>query len=278
MRPAVIANSDVLRLCDGRIVLSWPEMSLTWWRAVIPDMLIRSRSISTLALLSMFMIASPSLSLMWSSNTTSSGNLTLRLPGLSLAKTLALRDMPQLSPVTLSRIEAVTWPRDGGLTHVSLVVTGYMRCVSWSATDTTELSSQLRLDPPQLWAQPGHSSQPQARHRRAVIPSSWCILVFLKLWINQAGSPQISSRGMTPRVPDIGCWWPRCSWGSAKHAHYRRNVVINMQQQRRRHEHNALLIFTLASGLSLDTAVCSSLLQAAAADLWIFVSVGYCQK
>ena len=69
----------------------------TWWSAVMPDMLILSRSISTLARRSMFMIASPSLSRMWSSNTTSSGNRTRRLPGFSRANTLARRDIAQLT-------------------------------------------------------------------------------------------------------------------------------------------------------------------------------------
>ena len=169
MRPAVIANSDVLRLCDGRIVLSWPEMSLTWWRAVIPDMLIRSRSISTLALLSMFMIASPSLSLMWSSNTTSSGNLTLRLPGLSLAKTLALRDMPQLSPVTLSRIEAgdcdvTSWRRPhsrvtrGHWIHAMCLLICYWHHGAQLTTETrpaTTLSTARALKPATGPAQEG---------------------------------------------------------------------------------------------------------------------------
>ena len=72
---------------------TWIMMIQTWCSAVIPDMLILSRSMSTLARLSMVMIASPSLSRIWSSNTTSSGNLTLRFPGFNLANTDARRDM-----------------------------------------------------------------------------------------------------------------------------------------------------------------------------------------
>ena len=59
----------------------------------MPAMLILLTSMSTLALLSKAMIAIPSLSLMLSSKTTSSGKRTLRLPGFCRAKTLALRDM-----------------------------------------------------------------------------------------------------------------------------------------------------------------------------------------
>ena len=65
----------------------------TWWSAVMPAMLILLTSMSTLALRSSAMIAIPSLSLMLSSKTTSSGNRTLRLPGFCRAKTLALRDI-----------------------------------------------------------------------------------------------------------------------------------------------------------------------------------------
>ena len=72
---------------------TWIMMIQTWCSAVIPDMLILSRSMSTLARLNMVMIASPSLSRIWSSNTTSSGNLTLRFPGFNLANTDARRDM-----------------------------------------------------------------------------------------------------------------------------------------------------------------------------------------
>ena len=64
----------------------------------MPAMLILMTSMSTLALRSSAMIAIPSLSLMLSSNTTSSGNRTLRLPGFCRAKTLALRDMAVSRP------------------------------------------------------------------------------------------------------------------------------------------------------------------------------------
>ena len=59
----------------------------------MPAMLILLTSISTLARRSNAMIAIPSLSLMLSSKTTSSGKRTLRLPGFCRANTLALRDM-----------------------------------------------------------------------------------------------------------------------------------------------------------------------------------------
>ena len=85
------SNDDFCRDKIGTTILS--HLSQTWCSAVIPDMLILSRSMSTLALRNMFMMASPSLSRMWSSNTTSSGKRTRLLPGLSLANTEALRDM-----------------------------------------------------------------------------------------------------------------------------------------------------------------------------------------
>ena len=65
----------------------------TWWMAVMPDMLILLMSMSTLTLLSILMTASPSLSLMLSWNTISSGNLTRRWPGCVRAKKLARRDI-----------------------------------------------------------------------------------------------------------------------------------------------------------------------------------------
>lgn len=66
---------------------------LTWWIAVMPDMLILLMSMSTLTLLSILITSSPSLSFTTSWNTISSGNRTLRAPGWVLAKKLALRDI-----------------------------------------------------------------------------------------------------------------------------------------------------------------------------------------
>ena len=65
----------------------------TWWIAVIPDIVIRLMSMSTLTLLSILITASPSLSLMLSWKTISSGNRTRLTPGWVLAKKLALLDM-----------------------------------------------------------------------------------------------------------------------------------------------------------------------------------------
>ena len=66
---------------------------LTWWRAVMPAMLILLTSMSTLALRNIAMMASPSASLMLSSKTTSSGKRTLRTPGCCRAKKEARRDI-----------------------------------------------------------------------------------------------------------------------------------------------------------------------------------------
>ena len=98
------------KICCGlllrltRINLLWVEdhSSITWCRAVMPDMLILLMSMSTLTLLSILMTASPSLSLTLSWNTISSGNLTLRWPGWVRAKKLALRDMTKSYPLQLS--------------------------------------------------------------------------------------------------------------------------------------------------------------------------------
>ena len=75
--------------------IGWKEEKrlFTWWMAVMPDMLILLMSMSTLTLLSILMTASPSLSLMLSWNTISSGNLTRRWPGCVRAKKLARRDI-----------------------------------------------------------------------------------------------------------------------------------------------------------------------------------------
>ena len=72
--------------------LSWSGRR-TWCRAVIPAILILLTSMWRLARRSMTMIASPSASLIVSSNTISSGNLTLRRPGCCRAKNEARRDM-----------------------------------------------------------------------------------------------------------------------------------------------------------------------------------------
>jgi len=94
---AVQLSSSFWSICAPCFSKRWTTTKLlsrtAWWRAVMPAMLILFTSMSTLALRSSAMIAIPSLSLMLSSKTTSSGNRTLRLPGFCRAKTLALRDM-----------------------------------------------------------------------------------------------------------------------------------------------------------------------------------------
>ena len=70
----------------------------------MPAILILSTSMSTLTLLSMVMMAWPSLSLMLSSNITSSGKRTLLLPGFCRANTLARRDILTLES-TLMRLQ-----------------------------------------------------------------------------------------------------------------------------------------------------------------------------
>ena len=71
------------------------NVTRTWWIAVIPDIVIRLMSMSTLTLRSILITASPSLSLMLSWKTISSGNRTRLTPGWVLAKKLALLDMFQ---------------------------------------------------------------------------------------------------------------------------------------------------------------------------------------
>ena len=76
-------------------IQSFEMQPRTWWIAVIPDIVIRLISMSTLTLLSILITASPSLSLMLSWKTISSGNRTRLTPGWVLAKKLALLDMFQ---------------------------------------------------------------------------------------------------------------------------------------------------------------------------------------
>ena len=76
-------------------IQSFEMQPRTWWIAVIPDIVIRLMSMSTLTLLSILITASPSLSLMLSWKTISSGNRTRLTPGWVLAKKLALLDMFQ---------------------------------------------------------------------------------------------------------------------------------------------------------------------------------------
>ena len=81
-----------LKLCVCFFANIWFPV-LTWWRAVMPAMLILLTSMSTLALRNIAMMASPSASLMLSSKTTSSGKRTLRTPGCCRAKKEARRDI-----------------------------------------------------------------------------------------------------------------------------------------------------------------------------------------
>ena len=97
-----VVHGLMLRLTRINIRSGRDHRSITWWRAVMPDMLILLMSMSTLTLLSILMTASPSLSLTLSWNTISSGNLTLRWPGWVRAKKLALRDMTKSYPLQLS--------------------------------------------------------------------------------------------------------------------------------------------------------------------------------
>ena len=84
------------------MVAPWRSSSLTttrlssstaWWSAVMPAVFTRLMSMLMLALRSIVMMASPSDSLMLSSNMISSGNLTLRSPGCCRAKKEARRDI-----------------------------------------------------------------------------------------------------------------------------------------------------------------------------------------